>query len=395
MKTIAVIGGGYGDEGKGLITDWLCNRMIHRGVWVGEKPIRTPWKCAVVRFQGGAQSGHTVVTPKGERHIFSHFGSGTLLGIPTILSSKFVCNPYIFLKEHTELTKYWPVVYVDENCYLTTPYDVNFNRELERSRGEDRHGSVGVGFGETIEREEVGGVSLRYKDLYMKTTSILGKLFEISEYYAKRCKNLGINDKKIRYDNFNNLEIAVDLKNFRALTYSIREKNVPEYLVFEGGQGLGLDMKYGEFPHVTRSRTGIHHALEFCKNFNRRLDGVVYVTRSYTTRHGAGSLLGERTDGFNHIVDTTNISNEFQGKLRFAPFNLSGFIERTGKDTDSKFSGFAKYAMTCVDQISEDGWSIITDGNEDKFSKDEYINYIKGTFDIISFGPTRDDIKEN
>ena len=65
MKAYAVIGANYGDEGKGLITDYLCRQV--------ENPL-------VIRFNGGAQAGHTVTTPEGIRHIFSHFGSGTLAG---------------------------------------------------------------------------------------------------------------------------------------------------------------------------------------------------------------------------------------------------------------------------------------------------------------------------
>lgn len=83
MKARVVIGSSFGDCGKGLVTDYLCSQ----GAGI------------VVRFNGGANAGHTVVTPDGQRHVFSHFGSGTLLGVPTFLSSFFVCNPIQFAKE--------------------------------------------------------------------------------------------------------------------------------------------------------------------------------------------------------------------------------------------------------------------------------------------------------
>ena len=82
-----VIGANFGDEGKGLVTDYLCSQ----GAGV------------VVRFNGGAQAGHTVVTPEGERHVFRHFGSGTFLGVPTFLSQFFVCNPILFFEERKQL----------------------------------------------------------------------------------------------------------------------------------------------------------------------------------------------------------------------------------------------------------------------------------------------------
>src|SRR6266850_5209509 len=87
MIARVVIGANFGDEGKGLITDYLCSK----GAGI------------VIRFNGGANAGHTVVTPEGERHVFRHVGSGTFLGVPTFLSQFFVCNPIAFFKERAEL----------------------------------------------------------------------------------------------------------------------------------------------------------------------------------------------------------------------------------------------------------------------------------------------------
>ena len=87
MRARAVIGSNFGDEGKGLVVDYLCKTG-------GE---------VVVRFNGGAQAGHTVVTPEGLRHVFRHFGSGTLYGVPTFLSQFFIVNPIIFFHELQDL----------------------------------------------------------------------------------------------------------------------------------------------------------------------------------------------------------------------------------------------------------------------------------------------------
>lgn len=377
METIAIIGGMYGDEGKGLITDYLCGHLVDKSK-----------SLAVVRFQGGAQSGHTVVTPSGRRHIFSHFGSGTLLGVPTILSSKFVCNPYIFLTEYKELRNFNPIVYIDPECYITTPYDVMYNRKLERVRGDKRHGSVGIGFGQTIEREEVGKISLRYKDIHNSESFLLNKLHEIQSWYEETYSYFR--------EKVDHRLAVIHMFKFRALTYSFT-RLFTDNLIFEGGQGLGLDMEYGEFPHVTRSRTGIHHALEFCDNYNIRLDGVIYATRSYTTRHGAGPLNMEDNNYYHHINDETNKENEFQGKLRVAPFDFDLFSHLTGKDTShDRFTGIAKYAMTCVDQIPKTKKSKMRiAGVLLEMEYYEYENYINGTFDLVSYGPTRNDVIDN
>src|SRR5687768_6543349 len=138
---VIIIGALFGDEGKGLLTDYHAARF-------GSDVI-------VARFNGGAQAGHTVVLPDGRRHIFSHFGSGTLTGAATFLSRYFVSNPLLFLREAAELEAIGiasPVIFADERAPVTTPYDMLINQWAETARGSAKHGSCGVGFGETVER---------------------------------------------------------------------------------------------------------------------------------------------------------------------------------------------------------------------------------------------------
>src|SRR5262245_5598094 len=146
-----VIGANFGDEGKGLAVDTV----------VASDP-----DAAVIRFNGGAQAGHTVVAADGRRHVFSHFGAGTLRGAATFLSRFSVLQPSIVSREASELA--WialkPLVFVDPDAQVTTPFDVFINQWVEATRGSARHGSVGVGFGETIERYELGH-ALTVRDL--------------------------------------------------------------------------------------------------------------------------------------------------------------------------------------------------------------------------------------
>src|SRR5262249_21460952 len=138
-----VIGANFGDEGKGLAVDSLVARDPN---------------AAVIRFNGGAQAGHTVVAEDGRRHGFSHFGAGAFLGAATFLSRFFVVQPSIFATEAAELAGMGvrPVVFVDPDAKVTPPFDVFINQGVEEPRGGARHGSVGIGFGETIERFELG-----------------------------------------------------------------------------------------------------------------------------------------------------------------------------------------------------------------------------------------------
>ena len=99
MKDIKiVIGANWGDEGKGLMTDYFS-----------QKP-----NSIVICSNGGAQRGHTVVTPNKVRHVFHHFGSGTFNLADTYLSEDFICNPIIFRQEYNELKHlgYYPNIYI-------------------------------------------------------------------------------------------------------------------------------------------------------------------------------------------------------------------------------------------------------------------------------------------
>jgi len=144
----AVIGLLYGDEGKGITTSFLSQN----------KPMAT-----VIRSNGGHQAGHTVQY-KGFRHVFSQFGSGTLQSTPTFISKNCTIYPPAILKEYSLIEQYKPILMVDPLAMITTPFDIGQNRILEQI---NKHGSVGVGFGQTIQRNE-DNYKLFAQDLYHK-----------------------------------------------------------------------------------------------------------------------------------------------------------------------------------------------------------------------------------
>lgn len=386
MYKIALIGAMYGDEGKGLMTDYFCNKMLNYGLRNG----------AVVRFQGGAQAGHTVVTPNGQRHIFSHFGSGTLLGVKTILSSDFVCNPMLFLTELYELkTKYsFEIdVKVEAKSYISTIYDVMLNQQTEINRLENKHGSVGVGFGETIERNEKG-ISLCYEDLFSSHKLLGNKLSEIRNYFLETCKERNIIISNLMMEDYTDIMLDC-LMRFKDHTKpELTSKRSYDFLIFEGSQGLGLDINYGAFPHVTRSKTGIHNAEHFCKYYDLgKIDEVYYITRSYTTRHGAGPLRGESRKDFDHIIDDTNKENLFQGKLRFAPLDTHRIVNLIKLDSAS-LDVFVGLVMTCMDQV-KGMWKIQDLNITIPVIKSGFEELIRNCAKIVSYGPTRLDVVES
>jgi len=295
MRNKVVIGANYGDEGKGLMTDYFVSKFNSQ--------------CFVVRFNGGAQAGHTVVTPEGLRHKFSHFGSGTLLRAPTYLSRFFIVNPLLFMREFSEFNLP-PQVFVDAECLISTPYDMYLNQMRENSRGDNKHGSCGMGINETIERsyqkEFCDNFCLTASDL--RDDSIwVDKLDRIArKYFASELEKLGKPDPLFDHTKF--FQIFKEFKK-RVIICDLDVLQDHD-VVFEGAQGLLLDQNHPNFPHVTRSNTGFQNVKELLYEAGREGDDteVVYATRSYMTRHGRGPFPTE-IEGlpYKNVVDDTNL----------------------------------------------------------------------------------------
>lgn len=363
MKATAIIGAAFGDEGKGAMTNFIAAQQ-------GKNAL-------VIRHSGGAQAGHTVVMPEHRRHVFHHFGSGTFQDSPTYLSRFFVCNPMLFAKELHDLGKMLqspPKVYVDPSCLVTTPYDIFINQEVEKQRGNGRHGSCGIGFGETIERIERNGGSLLAHMLGQegKVSSVLDIIRY--EWLPKRLGESGIQLSKERLAFIRDNKIKEKFKeNFLndCLLFSeytqIRNESLLrdfDYVIFEGAQGLLLDQESQFFPHVTRSYTGLTNILSLMPPEVTELD-VIYVIRSYTTRHGAGPLpfeLGKPP--YPLVKDATNIDGDFQGSLRFSYLNCDLIRNAIKKDLSrvpSHIKINPRLAITCVDQLSNEPKFIVND----------------------------------
>lgn len=346
-----VIGSAFGDEGKGLVTDYLSSRVEGRG--------------CVVRFNGGAQAGHTVHTADGKWHVFSHFGSGTFAGLPTYLSAFFVCNPIVFLREMQELAavQVKPKVFADPACPVTTPYDIMINQIIEKERRDKRHGSVGVGFGETLERQSRKKYALCLRDL-QNPDLLRARLDSIRQQWgSKRLAALGVKEpgeewrerfasEDIRERFMEDVERFLDGVTLAPLTCL----NAYDHLVFEGAQGLLLDQERGWFPYVTRSHTGVRNALHLARRLGVRTLDVHYLTRAYTTRHGEGPLPHALSEPpYENVVDPTNKPNPYQGALRFAWFDLDLFRNTVLRDMgDAKgFRLRPHLGMTCLDQVDD------------------------------------------
>ena len=329
-KIFAVIGAGFGDEGKGLAVDRLCSGGIF----------------TVVRHNGGAQAGHTVDLPDGRRFIFHQLSSGSFRGADTFWAGTFL--PDLFklggeLSDFNAVSGFTPRIYADGSANATYADDVLINMASETVRGKGRHGSCGMGINEAVLRGEAGFRLEVGRIRGMSTEALYGELKLIRrEYTPGRLRDLGLDMK--------NAGEYGELLQSDAVLYNYAEgmirgaqlvSVVPDCkaflserdgIVFEGAQGLLLDSEYKKYaPHLTSSRTGLTNPAALCGKYGLSLDLAVYVMRSYVTRHGAGPLPYERDriEIGNISADRTNQKNEWQGSLRYAVYESPEALAET------------------------------------------------------------------
>lgn len=359
MKTSIIVGLQYGDEGKGLITSFLSEPND-----------------LVIRFNGGHQAGHTVVK-NGYRHVFSSFGSGTLNNAHTYWSEYCTFYPKSFYNEQQALIAngFNPIHYIHPLAMVTTPFDIDFNRQSE---GINKHGSVGMGVGATIDRNENTPFKLYAIDLTYSEI-LTHKLYQIASYYKVE-KPANDIESFLQYVETINLKI-------RTLQQII---NNYHHVVFEGAQGVMLDMDFGFFPNVTRSNTTSKNAMKIISDNRLPEPQVYYPMRSYLTRHGNGYMPNEKKDLC--FEDKTNLSHKYQGNFRQGYHSLE--MLKYAINCDSTFSGNENKNLfiSCLDQTDD---LILLDNKS--VGIDEFIKLTKTKFTrvIVNHSPNEESIKEH
>ena len=378
MRTIAVIGKNFGDEGKGFTCSRLASSLK---------------KSLIIKHNGGGQAGHTVEDPEGKwRFIHHQIGAGAEYHVPTLFADSFM--PDLFqlgkeVKDFTELFGFQPILYSEKNARITTIDDVLLNMGAELARGEKRHGSCGMGIEECVQRNAAGyGITLEELTT-MSKQDLLHRLKQIQkEYTRKRAEILGIQASNPYYEMLNNETVLENFvkevkENVKLLTLVDADRKWLEefqHLIFETGQGLLLDQDYEAYaPHLTSSKTGIHNPAIFLEKRGLFLEEAIYVTRPYVTRHGNGPLPCEvdRSELPGVGEDLTNQPNEWQGTLRYAKHeSLEAFFAPVLRDRDSvnclehtgetKRPYLPKLAIL-VTQLSETGHQLYFDGGSISF----------------------------
>lgn len=347
-----VIGALWGDEAKGHMTHILSHSATNT---------------IVVRFNGGAQASHTVVGSDNMMHAFRHHGSGTFNGASTYLSKDFIINLFQFALEREKLEKMYgklPTIYANPECLITTPYDEIVNQAVETMRGEERHGSCGLGINETVERCKTK-YKITISDLYFE--DILQEKLRLirDEYIPIRLKteyNLLTSDLPEKFNSqlYDDKFITYFLFFAKVFIQNVRfvsNKILHEFdnVIFEGAQGLLLDQNKKEmWPHVTSSNTGNTNVIKIINdlNFKDPID-IYYMCRVYMTRHGAGPFPHELYDiPYEKFEDKNNVPNRYQGTLRFSYMDYDVLANSINTDLSNiPKNSKVNVVFSCIDQL--------------------------------------------
>jgi adenylosuccinate synthase len=357
-KVFLIAGLGFGDEGKGSITDYLA---------------RVHGADVVVRYNGGAQAAHNVIALDGRHHTFSQFGSGTFVpGCKTHLSRFMVVNPIFMQAEEQHLRQInvpdaFDRMTIERDALVTNPFQVSLNRIREMARaahertGEGRHGSCGMGIGETM-RDFLANPedALRIGDLEDHIV-MRSKLQHSRERKFHEACDL-IRDVPISPAIQQEFEILQDatLVGFCAREYNLFSQQIKivdaSYLsdlltreataVFEGAQGVLLDENWGFYPYTTWSTTTFKNADELLRGTDCDVTKIG-ILRAYHTRHGAGPFPTEDAEMSRELVEAHNSSGHvYQQGFRVGPFD--GMLLKYALDVVGHVD---EIAMTHLDRV--------------------------------------------
>ena len=355
MGNVAVIGAQWGDEGKGKIVDWLSERAD-----------------AVVRFQGGHNAGHTLVVDS-KTYKLSLLPSGIVREKLSVIGSGVVVDPWALLKEIEKISEQGITVSSDklvlaDNASLILDIHQKIDLAREKKRGKNKIGTTGRGIGPAYE-DKVARRGIRVADLD-NPDQVLSKLEDQFAYH-----NIFLTDA--------DEEIASVEKTFKdlmAISDDIRQFAQPVWkkmdelraqgsrILFEGAQGVMLDVDHGTYPFVTSSNTVAGQAAAGAGTGPTSINYVLGITKAYTTRVGSGPFPTELLDEIGQTLGERG--HEFgvvTGRKR-----RCGWFDAVMVKQAIKTSGITGIALTKMDVL--DGFETlkVCDGYELQGSRIDY-----------------------
>lgn len=336
-RALVAVGAQWGDEGKGKIVDWLALRAD-----------------LVVRFQGGNNAGHTLVVD-GEKSVFHLVPSGILQqGTVNLIGPGVVVDPRVLLRELDELTAKGVLrdparVRVSGRAHVIHDWHIALDKARDEARAEGAIGTTGRGIGPAYE-DKVARRGIRVADLLdpQALRRALDRIareknFELTELYRWPAI-----DPDAVFEQY--VELGRRLQPYvdhtgRLLDQALRAgKNV----LFEGAQGTLLDIDHGTYPYVTSSNCVAGAVCAGAGCGPTRIDGVLGITKAYTTRVGGGPFPTEDTGAGGEWLGTRGVEfGATTGRKR-----RCGWLDLVVLREAAVVNGFTSLAVNKLDVLS-------------------------------------------
>jgi adenylosuccinate synthase len=335
MANVAVIGSQWGDEGKGKIVDWLSSRAD-----------------IVVRFQGGHNAGHTLVID-GVVHKLHLLPSGVVRGDKlSIIGNGVVIDPWALLEEIETVRKDGLDISPDnlmiaENANLILPMHGAVDRAMEAARGNDQIGTTGRGIGPAYE-DKIARRGIRVCDLNTPE-ALKEKIKNLLVHHNALLSGLGADTFETDHIYDSLMQISGSILQYSAPVWKRLEeaRREGERGLFEGAQGVMLDVDHGTYPFVTSSNTVSAQAATGAGIGPRSVGYVLGITKAYTTRVGEGPFPTEQENEIGNFLGERG--HEFgttTGRKR-----RCGWFDAVMVRQAAKIGGISGIALTKLDVL--------------------------------------------
>ena len=337
MRNVVVVGSQWGDEGKGKIVDWLSEEAD-----------------VVVRFQGGHNAGHTLVID-GKTYKLKLLPSGIVRSNKiSIIGNGVVVDPWALLDEIKNIKDKGILVneknlILSEAATLILPFHKEMDQIREDKAGKNKIGTTRRGIGPAYE-DKVGRRSIRVMDLRSET-NLNKRLDEVLSHHNAIRKGLGKNVYKKENLKKDLLKIAPQILNYAKPTWKVINEfhKLKKKILFEGAQGILLDVDHGTYPYVTSSNTVAASAATGSGCGLNLIGYVLGITKAYTTRVGEGPFPTELKDNIGELIGKRG--HEF-GTVTNRQRRCGWFDAVLVKQT-CKISGITGIALTKLDVLDE------------------------------------------
>lgn len=334
MNSLVIVGTGWGDEGKGKITDYLSKKFD-----------------ICVRFQGGNNAGHTIKF-NNNKYALNLIPSGIFnQNIQNIMSNGMVIDLKALVNEINILkSKGFDCenLHISDRAHVLFPYHIQLDEIFENIKGNDKVGTTKKGIGPCYTDKSMR-IGLRIGDLLNKD-SFYKKLSQNVEYVNKllsifNSKTFDVNELYNEYTSYANI-IKPHIKDTSLFLMNALNEN--KKILFEGAQGIMLCLDHGTYPYVTSSSPSAASVALNCGIPPQSIQKVLGITKSYTTRVGEGVFPTELfSDISNTIRETAHEYGTTTGRAR-----RIGWLDTVVLKHGKRISGITDLAITLLDVLT-------------------------------------------